>query len=372
MEDNLLKSLIFIFLTVQTAQAQIANSSVFSEMKSINPAVVSGRVAGQITVFGSQEKMNKDQDMTPILGAGSETKSETTLTQFSFFRGEKGGGLTTEFSAKSSSGDVMTKINTSSQSGTDNSDASFNGFGMLIGFGNNFGIGFGLQTYEYNINSSFSFGIETYNSTLVYDTKFIDIKPGLRFGKGISFGTFIHFIKQSGQVTTTDPPTGGGSANVTNTMDMNSMFIIGGFGLGLKSNVTNFEVSVVRALSTGESGGENAVNIEQKTPMRISLIVKTKIWGITLGYKGNMVDGVFTDVENILQSNLLYPNALNSTRLEHIVNFALGPSKGLSFGASAFYSSSETKEASTYIVSTTKLDTKTESLGFSAKIGYVF
>ena len=68
-------------------------------MKSINPAVVSGRVAGQITVFGSQEKMNKDQDMTPILGAGSESKSETTLTQFSFFRGGKCGGLTTEFSA---------------------------------------------------------------------------------------------------------------------------------------------------------------------------------------------------------------------------------------------------------------------------------
>lgn len=244
---------------------------------------------------------------------------------------------------------------------------------MLIGFGNNFGIGFGLQTYEYNVNSSFGFGSETYNSTLVYDTKFIDIKPGLRFGKGISFGTFIHFIKQSGQVTTTDPPTGGGSENVTNTMDMNSMFIIGGFGLGLKSKSTNFEVSVERALSTGEDeGGANAINIEQKTPMRISVILEKKIWGITLGYKGNMVDGVFTDVENILQSNLLYPNALNSTRLEHIINFALGPSKGISFGASAFYAASETKEASTYIVSTEKLDTKTESIGFSAKIGYVF
>jgi len=342
-------------------------------MKSINPAVVSGRVAGQITLFGSQEKMNKDQDMSPILGAGSETKQETTLTQFSFFRGGKGGGLTTEFSAKSTSGTVDTTINTSSQSGTDKSDATSNGFGMLIGFGKNFGIGFGLQTYEYNVNSSFGFGSETYNSTLVYDTKFIDIKPGLRFGKGISFGTFLHLIKQSGQVTTTDPPTGGGSENVTNTMDMNTMFIIGGFGIGLKSKDTNFEISVERALSTGEDAGSaNAVNIEQKTPMRISLILETKIWGFTLGYKGNMVDGVFTDVENILQSNLLYPNALNSTRLEHIINFALGASKGISFGASAFYAASETKEASTYIVSTEKLDTKTESIGFSAKIGYVF
>ncbi len=366
----MLKSFIISLFLIPTVNAQIANSSVFSEMKSINPAVVSGRLAGQFTVLASQETMNKDQDMTPILGAGSQSKAETTLTQFSFFRGGKGGGLTTEFSAKQTSGKVDTKINTTSQNVSDNSKASSTGFGMLIGFGNNFGIGFGLQTYKYDINSSFTIGAQTYDTTLVQDTTFLDVKPGLRFGNSISIGTFIHFIKQSGDVTMTDPVEGGGTK--TTNLQMDSMFIIGGLGFGLKGKSTNMEVSYERALSTGDSGGENAINIEQKTPARISFMVETKISGIALGYKGSLVEGVFTDIENILQSNLLYPNALNSSRLEHVVNFSLGASKGLSFGASAFYSASETKETSTYIVSTTKLDTKTESVGFSAKIGYVF
>ena len=193
------------------------------------------------------------------------------------------------------------------------SEASSTGFGMLIGFGENFGFGFGLQTYEYNINSSFTFGATTYDSTLKQDTTFLDLKPGFRFGKTISLGGFIHIIKQSGDVTFTDPVEGGGTK--TETLAMNTMFIIGGFGVGLKGKATNMEFSVERALSTGDSGGSNAVNIEQKTPMRVSFMIETKIWGIALGYKGSMIDGVFTDIENILQSNLLYPNSLNSSRL---------------------------------------------------------
>ena len=74
-------------------QAQMSRASVFPEMRSFNPAVISFRPSGNIKLSGSYTGITKDQKVSNLDGNAFvlDDKSETTLTNLNLFRGGKGG-----------------------------------------------------------------------------------------------------------------------------------------------------------------------------------------------------------------------------------------------------------------------------------------
>lgn len=155
------------------------------------------------------------------------------------------------------------------------------------------------------------------------------------------------------------------------------MFPIGGFALGIIGNKFQFafgyEAPLIDPDSVAPEGAEVEQGPKEPTPTRLSFLIETKFGVITLGYKFAQYTGRFTEIKNLLPSQLLYPNAGNEPRVEHTVNFSLGGSKGLSFGVSAFLSETETQESSILIAnSQDKLNTTTKAQGVAVKLGYVF
>lgn len=363
--------ILFLVFVWSDCFAQMANPSKFSEIKSINPAVISNRLLGQFTALASYETLDRTQDHGAILGGDSKVESITTINQLSIFRGGKCCGVTSEILLKYVTGDVTDKIITDIDSSETKSEASSSIAGISFGLGKYLGIGFSYSTFERDYSTSFTdTGGETFSTVINNDFTFISIKPGLRIGKTFSFGAYFEQLIQTGERTTTSTTPSGGTTT-TSQDDFPKIQIYGG-AIGVQTKSFNFEVSYESAIESNEKSGSNQLNAETKTPSRISSIIESKIGKILIGYKGSYVSGLFTEIENILVSQLLYPNALTSTRLENTINFSTGSSKGSSFGLSAFYSQSSTNETSVVIVSDEKLKTETTAYGFSVKFGYVF
>ena len=372
----MLRRLSFLFLTILIGptQAQIASPSIFSEVKSLNPAVVGLRKRGQITALGSFDKLERTQDHSPILGDGAKVVSETTMTRYSVFRGgkSKGRGITTEIFVEQVNGEVVDKLTSDIETTTINLDASTNTALIQIGLGRFFGIGLLYATYERSQAYNFSFGGSTYGSKQDTDTTFKAIKPGFRFGKTFQFGFFLEYLIQEGTSKSTFTVDGrDSSASDTSSFSYKSPIAGGAVALYLKK--TLIELSYERIFQDdaqkSTSGGQP---VEQKVPTRIGLIIERRFGRLALGYKGTQISGVFTDIQNILAAQLLFPNSLNATRLEHSFNFSYGSSKGFSFGGSAFLSEIDSEEPSVLFGDEAKLTTTTKSSGFSVKLGFTF
>lgn len=86
-----MKLSLFIILILNNVYAQIAIPSLFSENRSINPAAISSRKAGQMTAILSSESLERIQDHSEVFGAGAEVTTNTTLNRASNFRGGRGG-----------------------------------------------------------------------------------------------------------------------------------------------------------------------------------------------------------------------------------------------------------------------------------------
>lgn len=87
----------FLFLS-STAMAQMTLPSVFPDMKSVNPAVISLRKLGHVRLSAEVQNIKKEQNVTELNGTPFvyDDKSTVTLSNINFFRGGKGNGFTTE------------------------------------------------------------------------------------------------------------------------------------------------------------------------------------------------------------------------------------------------------------------------------------
>jgi len=370
MEDELL-SLLFTILFGQSAQAQIANPSIFSEMKSINPAVISGRKQGQFTFIASKDELKTEQDTSALLGAGGSETNLTEMTQISVFRGGKGSGMTTEFGFKMVDGKVKSTVTNAGKENVTESEASSMGLQLNYGFSESFGIGFSLSTYKRDYTTKFEDSGTTYDLESVIDTKFFSVKPGFRFGSSaFRIGTFVEAVKQSGTMTSENFVQG---KIVKDEMEPAGMSFIVGAAVGLSAGKTNLELSYEGMPMAGGDvpEGQSEADAPPK-PMRLSLLIEGKAFGITLGYKGSMYKGMFMELENILSSQLLYPNPGTDARLEHTVNFSFGGDKGLSIGGSAYISNTKGEKPSSSFFGNTKYPTTEKAMGYGVKVGYVW
>lgn len=350
------KKLIFIspFFVPVNAIAQMASSSFFSEMKSINPAVINTRSYGQYSAQYSADSIEKyqviDEYYKEIGTADIDIKST------SVFRGGKGGGLlTTELNYLNSKGDRTEKD--SSPTTTDtiiSNSAKFSHYELGIGILNKLGLSIAKQDYSYR--SSFEFTLDSNNfkedTSEKIDTTIIKIGSVIPMGNFRISGYYARAsitkdVKEFDALTGYDVYT-----------KKESDQIIGG-GLGYVTSASHYELSYERALSGSSS--------------RLSLTAEIRFWKLALGYTGVAYMKGFQDNDKLVYNEIVYPDDSGATRLEHIFNFAYGASGGFSVGGSASFSKYTTKEKSPFVSDTLPaIDVDIKSMSYALKVGYVY
>ena len=232
-----MKILISFFLfTIITSNlyAQIVRASLFGNMKNINPAVISSRTAGQYTLSGEMISADKEQ----TLDSGTIGKAEISSQDFSFFRGGKGGGFTTEFFLKSASGE-MDRVDTATDGSTETASADLSQTLLTYGMGWKF-FGLGL-TYAKFTNTTT--GTLTQLNTDQTNTA-LGLSAGIKGSFGLDFGLYGQLFKISTDYNFAQS----GTANDTGTSG--GTFLLVGGGVGLSGKSSHFEASVEMPLTT--------------------------------------------------------------------------------------------------------------------------
>ena len=115
-------SLILMAFFSHHTSAQIAAASLFKEMRSQNPAVISQRPAATFSALLKKDMVEKEQ--TTESGAVVGT-SDIDINSAMFFYGGKGGGLTSEVFGELSSGTKDDKVTIFSQTSEVSSEDGF-------------------------------------------------------------------------------------------------------------------------------------------------------------------------------------------------------------------------------------------------------
>jgi hypothetical protein len=357
----------------------MAEPSFFPEMKSANPAVISSRRGGQHTLSGNILKIKKDMTLSQTKGApfDGSAAADVTLTNASYFRGGKGGDFTTEFYAETVSGTRTDTTRNTTTVGTDadnniKSKASSTYFNIGLGFGSLFGISIGKAQYTYNASNSQTIAGITYGFTGKTNLNYLSIKPGTSFDfLGLRWGACMDMITATGNFNSTFTRTGM-SPEVSSLPSGDGKSIIG-LAVSYSSAMTHLELS--REFPTGNNPSNDGTSSSLSTPpspSRTSGTIEFDFGDIKFGYKANYYQNSFFDLEKIISSKMLYKNMDNTSRLENIINFAMGSSQGFSFGASVSYSKVASNEKPDFITATQNQSTNTVSKGASVKLGYSF
>ncbi len=352
------KNLTIIVLSVLlelSAFSQMASSSFFSEMKSINPAVINGRPYGQYSAFYGKETVKKDQVISEVGNENSTTKID--IDTLSFFRGGKGGGfLTTEFTFLKNNGTRVITVTAPSIDDTTISNAiKFSHLELGIGIGRFVGISIGRQSYDFESKFTFSLSGTDFSEDKKKEITSTLLKVGgvLPFGD-LRFSTYYESVSQD--IDTKEFLVLSGYEEKTST-DSNAAL---GLALGYVTKAIHLELGYEKGMS-GASG------------TRISGTAEITFWKIALGYTGRSYKDGFQDNDKLVYNQLIYLEASDKARLEHIFNFSYGASGGFSIGGSASLSEVETEEKNPLTSDALgKLPTKVKSMSYSLKVGYVF
>jgi hypothetical protein len=349
------KFIIILCLLPIHAFAQMAQPSVFPEMRSVNPGLIALRKLGDIKASAQVNSIKKEMDMTDL---SMKDKSKISLTDANFFRGGKGGGLTTELSVDYATGKKESKIESNNGlSYTFNTKTSSSYVNLALGAP---GFGIGLTHVDYKSQFDFSFNMngQAYSSSNTGKVTSNGAKPGIVIGgPNLALGITGEYnqIKFN---------------NSSSTSGTQKQRIIGvALGGGGGNSIIELGVEVDPFVKLEPSPGTTT---KPKMPMKVSFLAETKIGSLTLGYKGMGFMGQFIELDKIIPTQLVYSNSGDDLRLEHVFNFAFGGSSGLSFGGSASYGNSKTKEKSTTFAGSSKYDTKTTEMAVAVKIGYVY
>jgi hypothetical protein len=363
-----MKIWMIIFLTALPfpSFAQMALPSVFPEMRTINPAVVSLRKSGNMRLSALSDNIKKNQPITILNGVpfNASEDSKISFLDGNFFYGGKGGGLTTELSADYTTGKRATTL-TDNVGGTStfNTNAASNYVSLAMGAG---ALGLGLHYIGFKSDYAFSQTVnETpFNSNVTQKLTIIGVKPGIIIGgPSLSLGITAEFDKLKSTITSNPPmPTSGGTPD---------SFKYVGIALATGGANSVFEIGV-EADPITDPGTNPSTNEKLPMPMKISFLAETKLASLTLGYKGMAFKGQYMDLDKIIPTQLVYSEPSTDFRLEHIFNFSFGGSTGWSFGGSASYSNATKKEKSSFFGSRELYDTKITEYSAAAKMSYVF
>lgn len=338
----------------QRAIAQMASSSFFSEMKSINPAVINGRNYGQYSGRYSADSIKKRQE---IVDNGVEVGlAQIDITSMSIFRGGKGGGaFTTEFNFIDSTGK---RTETDKAVGIEDTviknSAEFTHAEFGLGFFRLLGLSLARQSYKYRSEFEFT----TNNINFKEDIKEKITSSIVKIGgiiplNNLKFSSYIEYGSITRDVNEFKLSSG---KNVYSKKETDKAV---GIGVAYVTNATHFEVGFEKKLSDKAT--------------RATVTGEIRFWKIALGYTGMSYMKGFKDNDQLVYNEIVYPEDSNLTRLEHIFNFSYGASGGFSIGGSGSISKYTTKEKSPFVSELLPPgDVDVETLSYSIKVGYVF
>lgn len=363
---------IFLVFSSSKSFSQMTHSSIFPDMKSLNPAVISVRPAATLGINIKNDKSEKSQDLGKKYGAGSSSTETGVITSNNFSYGGKGGGITLEALADISKGELDFEFDLKNQTQGESSfsgDAESQFFGIGLGVSEHFGVSFAHSNIK--VKSSFSATIDTGGGSGSEEVNTNDetsisvsrVKVGLRGNLGLDYGLYYEAqVKETEQ----DVPSGSfpeGEAPDAKTTENTSTV---GVGIGHKTTTFHAEVFFEKRLEDIEGQGDTVYS-----PARYGGTIEGKLFGLTLGYTGMyFVDG-FSDLERTLYDSLILSNSLYEARLENTINFSFGGEKGHSFGGSFFQTTIENEET-TKVDSETKFPTTTTVQGITLNYKYSF
>lgn len=352
----------FLFLTLflysPLSHAQIATSSIFKEMRSENPAVISKRPAATFSALAKADRVDKTQavDGTTI----TKSTSEIDINTYSFFYGGAGGkGITTEINGEIGDGTKKDIVETSGSSANVTTQADLMMLNVQMSLFDFLGIGI-MRATEDRTQTSVSG-----SSNGVYETTLTPISVGMTFDMGVKIG----FFGQNAKFEQTG--TFAGESFSTN-IDFKRVGV--GIGLG-GTKGSHFEIGYIMDLDEVEEdqgGGTGAgQNVVVYKPAKAIASVEFQMGGMTLGLTSSYyMDGYF-DFNNIVYYTMVL-SSNKENRLENAINFSFGGDKGGSFSGSASYSTVESQELPATLSSGTSYTTETKLVSAQVSYSYAF
>lgn len=309
---------------------------------------------GHVRVAIQNDKVTKEQNVKTLDGKAFvyTDYSRIDMKNVNFFYGGRGNGFTNEVTADFTMGEKKTSL-TDDMKAISNYKAENNSKYFEYSFGTSGKTGASLIIADYK-NDMFSAG--SVNGMAFDNNKTVKSRMyGGRIGK--AYGTDMFSLGMHLEVDSLSS-----KGNLPLSSNVQKIFA---FGLGGGGKRTHLEVGVeFDPFEKGRSANGDT------TPMKISLILETKIGHVSLGYKGAGYRGSFIDVDKLVQSQLVYLNQSEDTRVEHTFNFALSSDKGCTVGFMGMYSSSSANEYSSIFNSKETHQTKSKSYSLATKIGY--
>ncbi len=356
-----ISAVLLSFLVVPSSYASMTSASIFKEMQSTNPGVISGRTAATFSALVKKDQITIEQSDLSAgpLGAGSSFESSIDIINYSAFYGGKGGGLTTEIFAETGSGGKNDKIIEPGNTVEYTTDSSLTNMSIGLGLFKGLGISLLKVDAEDSQNVTGTLGGSAININTTSETSVTGFTVGTAFNLGLDYG---FFYQKADYETKTNAVYASGSGDGEISGDRV------GLGVGHSNKVFRTEVGYVRnvkAMNAGDSG--------ELTPSMIEFTAEAKLGKLKLGYTGRyMMDGFFL-YRNILFNVLAYQGT-NEARLDNTFNFSYGSdSKGHSFSGSVSIGTTESEQTQNLISSdNTKYKTVTSSKSFSLSYSYIF
>jgi hypothetical protein len=356
-----------LFLLIQfNAFAQMASSSLFSEMKSLNPAVINGRPYGQTSLFLGKDSIKKYQLIYETVNASGVTQKEESnisidVDSKSFFYGGKGGGLfTTEFLVIKNGG-TRKAVDTfpGLPDTVISNNVTFSHLEASVGISNYFGLSFAKQAYNFASKFSFTTNSIDFTEDKKTDISATIIKAGVAFPYSIY--RFATYLESASSKVNIDQYTILDGISKTSTTKKSKTL---GAGLGLLTDSLHLEMGYEKILSSDSVKG---------SPVRISGTAELKFWKFAFGYTALSYQNGFQDNNKVVYNELVFPNAPVINRLDNIINFSYGSSGGFALGGTVSISKVTSKEYSPFVNEKWgKLDTETNTKVFTAKVGYAW
>jgi hypothetical protein len=371
---GLLASL-FISTICSSAWAQIAGSSFFPSVHSINPGVAHQRAQALLSLDGSKKDINKEHEVTTggIVGG---VQTDVALQKNTLFGATKGSAVTFEGLFDYETGDKTEHINSTTYGKRDVTNSAKSMYaGGIVDFGL---IGLGAATAKYETFNRFRVGTapDVNANDLKAEINYTMLKAGSAYNfSGFTVGAYVMQRTANADYTYTyyDPQTG--AQGSTEVWPAKTQSLGYGVGIGFTGKSFRLEGSVEKMEESDLDAKENPLEIIKAPPQsaRLSVAGEVRFGKLSLGARVRQIMGNFADLEELIPSNLLYNDLASSDeRLETFFNFGWGSDKGLTYSAFFSQSTAETKEESTIFMNGTKYPAKTTSTAYGVNLSYYF
>lgn len=370
-------ALAFLILSsvASTSLAQIADSSFFPSVRSINPGVAHQRTQALVALDVSKKKVEKNHAVTAgNIQGGIQT--DVDLQKNTVFGASKGSFVTFEILADRETGDKTEHINSTTLGTRDVKNSATSTYVGAIADLKLIGISYATAKYEteykFRVGSPPSVSAKDMTTNISYTM----LKVGTAFNiKGFTFGVYGMDKKSEEKYDYTyyDPSTG--NPGTTENWNADTKATGYGVGLGYSSKTFRIEASMEQMSKADLTVDYNPLELIKAAPAssRISVAAEIRFGKLALGGRVRNNTGNYTDLEDLISSNLLYGDMKeDDTRLETSFNFSYGADKGLTY--SAFYTQSESKtdEESSIFPGTGDYPATTKSSAYGVNLSYYF